>query len=71
MMSRLSLLMVITFIESFSTILVERGVYFFADKQLSFTPQLNLWLGCSSASVTRSVRCSVIDWSCDGARRRC
>jgi MFS family permease len=44
MMSRLSLLMVITFIESFATILVERGVYFFADKQLSFTPKLNLWL---------------------------
>lgn len=44
MTSRLTLLMVITFIESFSTILVERGVYFFADKQLSFTQQQNLWL---------------------------
>jgi MFS family permease len=43
-MSRLTLLMVITFIESFSTILVERGVYFFADKQLSFRPWDNLWL---------------------------
>lgn len=41
---RLRLLLTITFLESFSTILVERGVYFYSDSQLGFSSVHNLWL---------------------------
>ena len=37
-------LFLVTFIESFATILVERGVYFFTREQLGFGPEQNLWL---------------------------
>ena len=41
---RLGRLLVITFLESFMTILIERGVYFFAKHRLGFTDATNLWL---------------------------
>jgi hypothetical protein len=38
------LLLLLTFIESFATILFERGVYFFTHKVLAFSVTENLWL---------------------------
>lgn len=43
-MHGLAILLVLTFIESFSTILVERGVYFYSQAQLGFTDVQNSWL---------------------------
>jgi predicted MFS family arabinose efflux permease len=43
-MNRLRLLLLISFIESFATVCVERGVYFFATGKLNFTRTENLWL---------------------------
>lgn len=37
-------LLVLTFFESFATILLERGVYFYAESQLEFSKSNNLWL---------------------------
>ena len=37
-------LLVITFVESFATIMVERGLYFLTHDQLGFSDLLNLWL---------------------------
>ena len=37
-------LFIITFVESFATILVERGIYFFSHSQLGFSDNQNLWL---------------------------
>ena len=37
-------LLVVTFVESFATILVERGLYFLTHDQLQFSDVLNLWL---------------------------
>ena len=37
-MNRLSRLLLITFVESFATVLVERGVYFYAKTRLGFGP---------------------------------
>lgn len=37
-------LLAITFIESFATILVERGLYFLTSKRLGFSEAANLWL---------------------------
>lgn len=44
MTNRLALLLVITFIESFATICVERAVYFLTNSNLHFSDALNLWL---------------------------
>jgi len=41
---RLRRLLLVAFLESFMTILVERGVYFFAKHRLGFTDTMNLWL---------------------------
>ncbi|MCG3179336.1 MAG: hypothetical protein BIFFINMI_01670 [Phycisphaerae bacterium] len=43
-MQRLRRLLAITFIESFATIVVERGIYFFTENRLGFTASANLWL---------------------------
>ena len=43
-MNRLGRCILITFIESFATILVERGVYFFSCSKLHFSDAANLWL---------------------------
>ncbi len=43
-MTRLQRLLFITFIESFATILVERGVYFYSHARLHFDDTNNLWL---------------------------
>lgn len=43
-MTRLSRLLALTFIESFATVLVERGVYFYAHDRLQFGDAANLWL---------------------------
>lgn len=43
-MSRLGRLLVITIVESFATILIERGVYFFTHERLGFSDTQNLWL---------------------------
>lgn len=43
-MNRLSRLLLLTFIESFATVLVERGVYFYSHDQLQFRDAGNLWL---------------------------
>lgn len=43
-MTRFQRLMVITFAESFATILVERGAYFYCDRVFKFTGSENLWL---------------------------
>ncbi|MFB3891696.1 MAG: MFS transporter [Phycisphaerae bacterium] len=37
-------LLLITFIESFATICVERGVYFYSKERLGFSPAENLWM---------------------------
>jgi MFS family permease len=38
------LLLLVTFIESFATVLLERGLYFFTHEQLGFGDVANLWL---------------------------
>jgi MFS family permease len=43
-MNRLRLLLSLAFIESFATICVERGIYFFTDHSLNFEPTHNLLL---------------------------
>ncbi len=43
-MSLLARLLLVTLVESFATILVERGVYFFAHERLGFSDRLNLAL---------------------------
>jgi hypothetical protein len=40
-------LLVLTFIESFATVCVERGVFFFAHRHLGFSDTANLWLSLS------------------------
>jgi predicted MFS family arabinose efflux permease len=42
--NRLKRLLLITFIESFATICVERGIYFFTNERLGFSDTDNLWL---------------------------
>jgi MFS family permease len=42
--TRLARLLVITFLESFATILIERGLYFYTHERLAFTDTQNLWL---------------------------
>ncbi|MDP6634707.1 MAG: MFS transporter [Phycisphaerae bacterium] len=43
-MNRIAILLLITFFESFVTILDERGVYFFCKERLGFDSAENLWL---------------------------
>jgi hypothetical protein len=43
--SPLWLLLAITFLESFATILIEKGIYFYTRDLLGFTDRDNLWLG--------------------------
>ena len=43
-MNALWILLVVTFVESLATILVERGAYFFTQQQLGFSPAANLWM---------------------------
>ncbi|MEX0774722.1 MAG: MFS transporter [Phycisphaeraceae bacterium] len=43
-MTRINRLLLFTFIESFATILIERGVYFYTDELLKFTNRQNLLL---------------------------
>ena len=43
-MDRLHRLLLIAFLASFTAILVERGIYFYTDHRLGFTPSQNLWL---------------------------
>ncbi|HUU58760.1 MAG TPA: MFS transporter [Phycisphaerae bacterium] len=44
-------LLVITLIESFATVLVERGVYFFTRDQFRFSEAMNLWLALSFGAL--------------------
>jgi len=44
-------LILIVFIESFTTMLVQRGIYFFCDSRLGFTDQWNLWLALCFGAV--------------------
>ena len=44
MMSLQRRLLLMTFFESFATILLERGVYFYSEDRLDFDKSLNLWL---------------------------
>jgi MFS family permease len=46
-MTRLRLLVLMTFLESYATIIVERGLYFFTDQQLQFTVVMNLAVALS------------------------
>ncbi|MCX5661374.1 MAG: MFS transporter [Planctomycetota bacterium] len=43
-MTRLARLLALSFIESFATVLVERGVYFYSHERLAFDDAANLWL---------------------------
>jgi hypothetical protein len=43
-MRRLTRLLTVTFLESFATICVERGIYFFTEHELAFSDAANLWL---------------------------
>ncbi len=43
-MNCLNLLLLISFLESFATVCVERGIYFFGTEQLKFDKPTNLWL---------------------------
>jgi hypothetical protein len=43
-MNYLGLLLLISFLESFATVCVERGIYFFGTEKLQFSDQTNLWL---------------------------
>lgn len=43
-MTRLRILILLTFIESFAAILGERGIYFYAHQYLQFADWMNLWL---------------------------
>lgn len=43
-MPRVARLLLITFLESFSTLVVERGIYFYTETQLHFSDAANLWL---------------------------
>lgn len=43
-MARLKLVLLITFIESFATIFMERGVFFYTTERLGFSGAQNLWL---------------------------
>jgi len=43
-MAQTSILLLIAFIESFVTILDERGMYFYCEKHLRFSAAQNLWL---------------------------
>jgi MFS family permease len=43
-MSLLRRLLLISFLESFATVCVERGIYFFGTERLQFSDQTNLWL---------------------------
>lgn len=43
-MGYLGRILLITFVESFATICVERGAYFYAEQQLGFSRSTNLWL---------------------------
>ncbi len=43
-MTRLRRLLLVTFLESLGTILFERGVYFYTEARLGFSPTMNLWL---------------------------
>ncbi|MCP4377795.1 MAG: MFS transporter [bacterium] len=49
-MSQTAILLLITFIESFSTILSERGSYFFCKEYLKFNTMGNLWLALTFGS---------------------
>jgi len=44
-------LILIVFIESFTTMLVQRGIYFFCDTRLGFSDELNLWLALCFGAV--------------------
>ncbi len=44
-------LILIVFIESFTTMLVQRGIYFFCDTRLRFSDELNLWLALCFGAV--------------------
>ena len=37
-------LLLVTFIENFATILLERGIYFYTHERMAFTKEQNLWL---------------------------
>src|SRR5687768_7419474 len=40
-------LLLVTFLESFGTVLLERGLYFFTSDRLRYSEQQNLWLALS------------------------
>lgn len=44
-------LLLLTFIESLATVLFERGVYFYTESRLAFSPSLNLWLAVTFGAV--------------------
>ena len=47
-MNRFSILLVLSFLGSVSSIFASRGVYFFTDAEFQFTQAQNLWLGLGS-----------------------
>lgn len=50
-MSGLRRMLLLTFLESFATILVERAAYFYAHHALKFSDQANLWLALAFGAV--------------------
>ena len=50
-MSSIRRLLLLTFLESFATILVERAAYFFAHHSLGFSDRANLWLALAFGAV--------------------
>lgn len=50
-MNPLPLILLVTFLESLATVMVERGVYFFTREQLDFNNAANLWLALGSGVV--------------------
>lgn len=50
-MTRLNRLLIFTFLESLATVLFERGVYFFTDERLGFSPATNLALALTFGAV--------------------
>ena len=43
-MPRIGRLLLLTLLESFATVLIERGVYFYTYNRLGFTDVENLWM---------------------------
>jgi len=65
----LTRLLLISFVESFATILVERGVFFYTHSVLLFTREQNLWLALTFGRSMLWGPCSVTSSRCGWARR--